>query len=71
MHTEAVRINSAINAVQNMNLRDTRALFATLRRNANAGPSTLLPRFGLTIGEFSVAHVLLHSRTTRKRKNTV
>jgi hypothetical protein len=46
-------------AVAKMRVRDKRQIFITMRQTPEVSHNSLLPKFGITCGEFAVYHVLM------------
>lgn len=47
--------------ISGMSMREKRSAFHEMRSGENAGPDTLLPHLGVTMGEFCVFHALCQS----------
>ena len=55
--------------VRRLQVRDKRHIFQLMRQKENLSASHFLPGYGLSVGEFSVGH-LLSENTTRARRHS-
>jgi hypothetical protein len=48
-------MQTVVNLVANMRVRDSRKFFAALHHN---DPNLVLPQYGISVGEFCVGHII-------------